>query len=425
MRIKTRVRTAMAAQAARGPLPRRPAAVRLPARRRRPAPEPEQGRRREAAAPARARPDRRPGRASASSPSTLAGRGLFAIAEGLTADGIPPVRPRPGRNRHRHGQRRWGSRAVRAILANPRYTGLRSGTSSARTRCSSTSRTSPSATRPDALERQDDWVWSAEPAHEALVDRRAVRRRPAAPGVDRQARRPSPAPRKRPALPARPASCRAASAAGGCRAHWNHDRAYYRCQLPVRVRRQPTRHHPHDRLRARGAPSSPASTGGWPALFDRPPRRDVRCAGRRQQARPDDRRTPGGRLAGHQDCDRPARPATAQPSKPAPTRPRRRLDRRGPGRAAPPPERVARVPRSPAAKITKDHVRALVEEPGRPRRACSPHAEPRRQGRASTTSWAITLTYHPDGRVAVEARPACASGVCRRGDLNPHALNGH
>ncbi len=53
----------------------------------------------------------------------LAGRGIFAIAERLTADGIPcPSAHDPGRNRHRCGIA-WSKSAVRAILMNPRYTG--------------------------------------------------------------------------------------------------------------------------------------------------------------------------------------------------------------------------------------------------------------------------------------------------------------
>ena len=62
----------------------------------------------------------------------------------------------------------WSKRAVRAILANPRYTGVRSGTSNARTRCSSTSRTSRSATRPrcaGTTERLD--LVRPSPTHEA------------------------------------------------------------------------------------------------------------------------------------------------------------------------------------------------------------------------------------------------------------------
>jgi hypothetical protein len=53
----------------------------------------------------------------------LAGRGLFAIAEALTRDGIPsPSQHDPARNRHRTGQG-WAKAAVRTILSNPRYTG--------------------------------------------------------------------------------------------------------------------------------------------------------------------------------------------------------------------------------------------------------------------------------------------------------------
>ncbi|XVQ07380.1 recombinase family protein [Spirillospora sp. CA-255316] len=53
----------------------------------------------------------------------LAGNGIFAIAEGLTADGIlsPSAYDRV-RNRHRCGLA-WAKGAVRVILTNPRYTG--------------------------------------------------------------------------------------------------------------------------------------------------------------------------------------------------------------------------------------------------------------------------------------------------------------
>jgi hypothetical protein len=53
----------------------------------------------------------------------LAGNGLFAIAEGLTRDGIAcPSASDPSRNRHRSGIA-WSKSAVRVILTNPRYTG--------------------------------------------------------------------------------------------------------------------------------------------------------------------------------------------------------------------------------------------------------------------------------------------------------------
>ena len=53
----------------------------------------------------------------------LAGRGLFAIGEGLTRDGISsPSQHDRARNRHCTGEG-WSKSAVRVILANPRYTG--------------------------------------------------------------------------------------------------------------------------------------------------------------------------------------------------------------------------------------------------------------------------------------------------------------
>ena len=53
----------------------------------------------------------------------LTGTGIYAIAEGLTRDGIlSPSAADPRRNRHRSVQA-WGKSAVRVILTNPRYTG--------------------------------------------------------------------------------------------------------------------------------------------------------------------------------------------------------------------------------------------------------------------------------------------------------------
>ena len=79
----------------------------------------------------------------------VAGTGLYAIAEGLTRDGIPsPSAHDRARNPHRQpavapGRRARSGRSCRT----PATPAARSGTASAATRCSSTSRTSRSATR--------------------------------------------------------------------------------------------------------------------------------------------------------------------------------------------------------------------------------------------------------------------------------------
>ena len=76
----------------------------------------------------------------------LAGRGIKAIAEGLTGDDIPsPSAYDPQRNKHRCGIA-WSWSAVGAILANPRYTG-----------------------------RQ---VWNRQPKSEVLIDVERRRARP-------------------------------------------------------------------------------------------------------------------------------------------------------------------------------------------------------------------------------------------------------
>ncbi len=78
----------------------------------------------------------------------LTGRGMFAIAEALTRDGVPsPSAHDPARNRHRCGVAWSKGQCARswAIRGTP---GGRCGTSNARTTCSSTSKTSPSVTSP-------------------------------------------------------------------------------------------------------------------------------------------------------------------------------------------------------------------------------------------------------------------------------------
>lgn len=53
----------------------------------------------------------------------LMGIGIYALAQRLTADGIPsPSAYDPNRNKHRSGLA-WSKSAVRTILGNPRYTG--------------------------------------------------------------------------------------------------------------------------------------------------------------------------------------------------------------------------------------------------------------------------------------------------------------
>ncbi len=162
----------------------------------------------------------------------VAGKGIYAIAEGLTADGIPsPSAYDPARNRHRCGVA-WSKAAARVILANPRYTG----------------RQVWNRQRKDEVlvdvedvalghetrmrwNEPGEWIWSTEVVHEPLVEAElfdrvqellaAAGRRP----VDRKPRR---TPRRY--------ALRGLMYCGVCerrmQGSWNNDKPHYRCVFP-------------------------------------------------------------------------------------------------------------------------------------------------------------------------------------------------
>lgn len=100
----------------------------------------------------------------------IGGLGLYAIAEGLTSDGIPsPAARDPARNRHRDG-RAWSKSAIRAILTNPRYTGRNVWNRQRRDEVLID--VEDVAAGHETKLRWNDrsqWIWSADPTHDALV----------------------------------------------------------------------------------------------------------------------------------------------------------------------------------------------------------------------------------------------------------------
>jgi site-specific DNA recombinase len=124
----------------------------------------------------------------------LDGRGYYAIAERLTADAVPsPAGHDPARNPHRHG-RAWGKSAVRAILANPRYTGYQVWGRQRRDEVLlDVDDVAAGHTSRRRWNPATNWVWSAEPAHQPLVSRETfqavqARMHPASPPKPRKAR---------------------------------------------------------------------------------------------------------------------------------------------------------------------------------------------------------------------------------------------
>ena len=102
----------------------------------------------------------------------LAGRGCFAIAERLTREGVPsPSGHDRERNPHRHGLA-WGKSALRAILRNPRYTGYEVWAKQRRDEVLlDVADVSAGHETVMRWNSEDSWIWSSEPVHEALVTR--------------------------------------------------------------------------------------------------------------------------------------------------------------------------------------------------------------------------------------------------------------
>ncbi len=100
----------------------------------------------------------------------LAGAGYSAIARGLNTDGVPsPSQHDPERNSHRDGPG-WADSAVRAILRNARYTG-HEVFGRQRRDYELIDLTAPADGHVRRMRWNDPstWIWSPEPTHEALV----------------------------------------------------------------------------------------------------------------------------------------------------------------------------------------------------------------------------------------------------------------
>ncbi len=100
----------------------------------------------------------------------LGGIGIYAIAEGLTRDGVasPSAHDR-ARNRHRSGVA-WSKGAVRTILRNPRYTGHQVWNKQRKQESLiDVEDVALGHHTKLAWNSQDQWVYSAAPAHEPII----------------------------------------------------------------------------------------------------------------------------------------------------------------------------------------------------------------------------------------------------------------
>ncbi|MFE7718172.1 recombinase family protein [Nocardia rhizosphaerihabitans] len=162
----------------------------------------------------------------------LAGVGIFALAQQLTADGIPcPSAHDRARNPHR-SRIAWSKSAIRAILTNPRYTG---------DAVWNRQRKQEILIDVDdvalghqirlAWNPKSQWVFSDQPAHEPIIDRavfeqvqaRLASRGPTSSGRVLQRRK-------------HPYAFKGLLSHQSCgrrmQGTWNHDKAHYRCRYP-------------------------------------------------------------------------------------------------------------------------------------------------------------------------------------------------
>lgn len=162
----------------------------------------------------------------------VSGRELFAIAESLTRDGVPsPSAYDRARNAHRNGEG-WSKSAVRAILINPRYTGVAVWGRQRRDEVLVDVEDVAAGHRTRLRWNDEDaWVRSPGVVHEPLIGPEtfeAARARRAANGRTTIRK-----PRRTP----RPYLLRGLLRCGLCdrrmQGSWNHDQAYYRCRYPT------------------------------------------------------------------------------------------------------------------------------------------------------------------------------------------------
>src|SRR5690625_2937053 len=177
----------------------------------------------------------------------LGGLGIFAIAEGLTRDGIPsPSAHDRKRNPHREGIA-WAKGAVRAILKNPRYTGHQVWAKQRKDEVLLDVNDIQLGHQTKLRWNSDDeWVWSDRPVHEPLVSgeefgqvQTLLRSRGRTRGGEHKVHRTR-----------HPYLFRGAVVCCLCgrrmQGHWTNDEPYYRCRYPQEYALANRVHHPRN-----------------------------------------------------------------------------------------------------------------------------------------------------------------------------------
>ena len=344
----------------------------------------------------------------------LTGRGMKAIAEGLTRDDIPsPSAYDPGRNSHRCGIA-WSYSAVRTILSNPRYAGRQVWNKQAKS---------------EELINVDDvafghatklkwnnagqWIWSKEPVHIPLIGTEAFEQ------VQALQRARGSADERSPRRTPRGYALRGIVRCGVCKRRmqgsWNNGKAHYRCTFLSQYAAKNKVNHPTS-VYLREEQLLPQIDAWLSRKFD--PVAFTSAVREFEAAHPGEPEPDDEAQQEIAECDaklrqhRAALEAGADPvlvtSWMKETQAKRALAE---ARLKKPVRR---------RRMTQEEIMDLVTELGGLMQALK-GADPADKAEIYRRI-GLTLTYHPqEKRVAAEARPNSIMyvGACPRGDLNP------
>jgi site-specific DNA recombinase len=352
------------------------------------------------------------------------GFGIYAIAERLTADGIPcPSAHDPARNPHRCGLA-WSKGAVRAILANPRYTGRQVWNKQRKDEVL-LDVNDVAQGHVSKMRWNDDgkWVYSDRVVHPLIIDEQTFEQTRLL-----LAAKHTRAVIKRPRSSPRAYSLRGLLFCGICerrmQGSWNNQQIYYRCTFPAQYALASQVQHPRA-VYLREADITPPLDKWFGGVFgpDRLPATIAQLAASqtdepapeieklREQVAETERQLASYRAALDGGGDPAVIGAWITETQARKLAARSRLDTIAGAR----PARLTSEEISAMVNAITDIVTLLG------------NADPADKAELYS-QLGLRLTYNPGPRTVTcraEIGRSCTKGSCPRGDLNPHALLGH
>ncbi|WP_373300414.1 recombinase family protein [Amycolatopsis deserti] len=354
----------------------------------------------------------------------LGGRGMFAIAEGLTRDDVPsPSAHDRARNRHRSGIA-WSKGAVRVILSNPRYTGRQVWNKQRKDEVlidvEDVALGHETRMRWNA---RDKWILSDDLVHEALIDAETFERAQQVLGARGAGRTTRERQRTRHRYVLR-GLVRCGLCGRRMQGQQSREVLFYRCRFPAEYGLANKVEHPRNVYLAERDLLGPLDA--WLAKSFAPHRlKDTVDTLYEAQAADDDEHAALAAMRVVEECDQALRRHRAALEAGADPQLVTRWMAETQARRA---ETLAKArPAARPQRLSKDEIQGLIDSLGDLRRTLI-HAAPEDKA-AVYQQLGLQMIYHPGKRtVRVETNldpHSWGYGTCPRGDLNPHALYGH